>query len=104
MFIKSDSKWNSIDNKIKEKIKYDMSKKSGDFFISLEDFATYFRYMTICSLDSDYSTNNLGKLTLLKGIWIGGLTAGGSRNDLNEFSKNPQFLLKISTVILIEYI
>ncbi len=56
--------------------------------------------MTICTLDSDYSTNNLGHLTLLKGIWIGGLTAGGSRNNLNEFSKNPQYLLKICKTLL----
>ena len=36
-----------------------------------------------------------GHVEHIRGEWIPGSTAGGSRNDLESFSKNPQYLLSL---------
>lgn len=34
-------------------------------------------------------------MELIRGEWIPGVTAGGSRNDLESFARNPQYMLSI---------
>ena len=40
--------------------------------------------------------NFAGHVEVLKGEWAVGHSAGGSRNDLQMFAKNPQYLLTLS--------
>ncbi|XP_045104978.1 calpain-9-like [Portunus trituberculatus] len=35
------------------------------------------------------------KVKAIRGEWVAGSTAGGSRNDFEKFATNPQFLLKV---------
>lgn len=37
----------------------------------------------------------------IHGSWIYGLNAGGSRNNLDMFETNPQYLLKFPTGIIL---
>jgi len=38
----------------------------------------------------------VGHVELIRGEWVPGSTAGGSRNDLESFAKNPQYLLTLT--------
>lgn len=38
----------------------------------------------------------VGHVDLVRGEWIPGSTAGGSRNDLESFAKNPQYVLSLN--------
>jgi len=37
-----------------------------------------------------------GHVQCIEGIWIEGVSAGGSRNDLEMFATNPQYILTLS--------
>ena len=38
----------------------------------------------------------LGHVEVVKGEWVYGISAGGSRNNLVDFAMNPQFVLSLS--------
>ena len=38
----------------------------------------------------------VGHVQCIEGTWIEGATAGGSRNDLERFATNPQYVLTLS--------
>ncbi len=55
--------------------------------------------VTICTVgpdfDGDGEADTVGKMIVLHGGWKTGLSAGGCRNDIHSFAKNPQFLLTV---------
>jgi len=94
----NDENWNLLDEEAKRKISF-MSKADGEFWMSYRDFCKQFQEITICTIgpdfDGDGSGDHPGHVEHTKGEWIPGLSAGGSRNDLESFSKNPQYLLTL---------
>lgn len=44
-----------------------------------------------------YSYQGFPEVLSIHGSWIYGLNAGGSRNNLDMFETNPQYLLKFSS-------
>ncbi|XP_060834560.1 calpain-3-like [Rhopalosiphum padi] len=55
------------------------------------------------SLHDDYNNSQgFPEVLTINGSWIYGLNAGGSRNNLDMFETNPQYLLKFPTGIIEE--
>ncbi|XP_067932406.1 calpain-A-like [Watersipora subatra] len=94
----NDDHWNLLDEEKKKKIAF-TSKADGEFWMSFRDFCIQFQEITICTLgpdfDGDGKGDHPGHVELIRGEWTPGLTAGGSRNDLESFAKNPQYLLTL---------
>jgi calpain, invertebrate len=74
----------------------------GEFWMTLKDFLTYFDEMEICNLTADCLVEEEGDETILKwntiegeGEWVKGKSAGGCRNFIDTFVKNPQFILTL---------
>ncbi|XP_015187100.1 PREDICTED: calpain-B isoform X4 [Polistes dominula] len=74
----------------------------GEFWISLQDFKTYFTQLEICNLNPDSLTEddiNAGKkrweMSVFEGEWVRGVTAGGCRNFLETFYHNPQYRITL---------
>ncbi|XP_041366750.1 calpain-1 catalytic subunit-like [Gigantopelta aegis] len=79
--------WDSVVRKTVE----NPNKDDGEFWISLDDFMTYFSQTTICSLtpdvDSDGRADSLTYVTYIYGEWTGE-KAAGFENKL----ENPRFV------------
>lgn len=59
--------------------------------MAFDDFCKFFKHVSICTLDS-----SRGYFKMLKNVWIGNESAGGSRNNLKSFATNPQYLFYIA--------
>ncbi|KAF6041126.1 hypothetical protein EB796_000562 [Bugula neritina] len=95
----NDENWNLMDEEMKKKMSF-TSKADGEFWMSFRDFCKQFQEITICTLgpdfDGDGKGDQPGHVELIRGEWVPGSTAGGSRNDLESFAKNPQYLLTLT--------
>lgn len=75
----------------------------GEFWISYEDFLTYFDDVEICILSADSLTDDLYKkqsskwgLMTFEGNWVEGVSAGGCRNYPANFYQNPQYVMTLT--------
>ncbi|KAJ7374387.1 hypothetical protein OS493_007489 [Desmophyllum pertusum] len=89
------SEWRKLSDSDKRDMNLDF-KDDGEFWMSFEDFSTYYDKLEICHLgpdsaktEADDKCNWEGRTE--KGAWIRGSSAGGCRNFLNTFASNPQF-------------
>ncbi|GFS03956.1 calpain-9 [Elysia marginata] len=77
------------------------NKDDGEFFVSLEDFLTYFSQTTICSLtpdfDRDGSADSLNHILNVYGEWAGKMAAG-----FHKLLQNPRFCFTISEQGLVD--
>ncbi|XP_070572374.1 calpain clp-1-like [Ptychodera flava] len=97
--------WDDVSDKEKRSIGW-KDKDDGEFWMSFEDFCTHFHEITVCTVGPDFDgdgvadiVENSGSsyyLKTLKGSWIKGLNAGGSRNNLTSFATNPQFVFTLT--------
>ncbi|XP_053677985.1 calpain-A-like [Anopheles nili] len=73
-------------------------RQDGEFWMSFEDFVTYFDDISIChqcpkDLDSFQNTHFPWEMLCHTGEWKRGSTAGGS--DAKSFWKNPQYFIEL---------
>ncbi|GFO40923.1 calpain-9 [Plakobranchus ocellatus] len=77
------------------------NKDDGEFYVSLDDFMTYFSQTTICSLtpdfDCDGSSDSLNYISNVYGEWSGSFAAG-----FHKLLQNPRFCFTITQEGLIE--
>lgn len=95
----NDRNWIWVDEETKKKIQQE-SKDDGEFWISFKDFYHQFGEVTICLLGPDFDgdgvSDKIGHMEIMRGEWILGHSAGGSRNNLPKFATNDQYLLSIT--------
>ncbi|PVD31487.1 hypothetical protein C0Q70_06899 [Pomacea canaliculata] len=94
----NDVNWQWVDEATKQKIQVD-SRDDGEFWIAFRDFCHHFQEVTICLLGPDFDgdgvSDAVGHMETIIGEWVIGESAGGSRNNLEMFATNPQFLLTL---------
>ncbi|XP_060560457.1 calpain-A-like [Ruditapes philippinarum] len=95
----NDINWTWVDEETKERLGL-KSKDDGEFWMSYKDFCRHFSEVTICLMGPDFDgdgvSDQAGHFEVIRGEWILGCSAGGSRNDLQKFATNPQYLLTLT--------
>ncbi|CAF0992683.1 unnamed protein product [Brachionus calyciflorus] len=94
---KSASEWKQIAPKL-EQVLQPNKTDDGEFYMSFDDFYTFFTSMDTVHVDLDGLANDQGTnqtdlnwdLTQINGEWISGKNAGGCGNDPKTFWTNPQ--------------
>ncbi|XP_073965986.1 calpain-A-like isoform X2 [Choristoneura fumiferana] len=78
----------------------------GEFWISFKDFCTHFSRVEICNLNPDSldpeecpeGCTKKWEMSVFEGEWVRGVTAGGCRNYLESFWRNPQYTVTLKDV------
>lgn len=99
------SEWNSIPEDVKKDMGLTFAH-DGEFWMSFDDFMRNFEKMEVCNLGPDVQ-DEVFEMTGVKadknawatnshdGSWRAGSTAGGCRNNLQTFVRNPQYRIKL---------
>lgn len=94
-----DSNWQWVDVEVKAMLGL-QAKDDGEFWMSYRDFCRQFQEVTICLMGPDFDgdgvSDQVGQFAMMKGAWTKDKTAGGSRNNLELFATNPQFVLTVT--------
>ncbi|KAK3083695.1 hypothetical protein FSP39_001566 [Pinctada imbricata] len=94
-----DVNWTWVDEETKRSLGH-QAKDDGEFWMSYRDFCKQFQEVTICQygpdFDGDGIVDSIGCYACVKGSWEAGISAGGSRNNLEKFASNPQYLLSLT--------
>ncbi|XP_037782723.1 LOW QUALITY PROTEIN: calpain-A-like [Penaeus monodon] len=94
----TDSLWSGVPEEQRQKLGVN-SLSDGEFWMSYDDFCEQFEEVSVCTIgpdfDNDGTVDHVGQVKAIKGEWVSGETAGGSRNDFEKFATNPQFLLTV---------
>uniref|UniRef100_A0A7M4G313 Calpain-3 n=1 Tax=Crocodylus porosus TaxID=8502 RepID=A0A7M4G313_CROPO len=93
---KSDE-WNLIDKSEKIRLQHKIAE-DGEFWMSFEDFMSYFTKLEICNLTPDTLVSDklqTWTVSVNEGRWVRGCSAGGCRNYPDTFWTNPQYRLKL---------
>ncbi|KAK3599373.1 hypothetical protein CHS0354_036379 [Potamilus streckersoni] len=95
----NDVNWTWVDDETKLRLGME-SKDDGEFWMSYRDFCRHFFELTICLMgpdfDGDLVSDTASHIEVIKGEWIEGINAGGSRNNIELFATNPQYLLTLT--------
>lgn len=93
--------WRYIPDHAKEEIGLTFDH-DGEFWMSFRDFLKYFDRMEICNLSpdslSEEQASGLKKkwnMNTFEGEWAAGVSAGGCRNYLESFHRNPQYVMTL---------
>ncbi|XP_041985648.1 calpain-A isoform X2 [Aricia agestis] len=78
----------------------------GEFWMSFKDFAQHFDRVEICNLNPDSldpeecpeGCTKKWEMSVFEGEWVRGVTAGGCRNYLETFWRNPQYTVTLTDV------
>ncbi|CAH1105386.1 unnamed protein product [Psylliodes chrysocephalus] len=97
--------WRFISDSQKEELGLTFDS-DGEFWISYKDFMKHFSRLEICNLNPDsLSEEELQEghkkkweMSVYEGEWVRGVTAGGCRNYLDSFWRNPQYRVTLTDV------
>ncbi|CAH4037494.1 unnamed protein product [Pieris brassicae] len=75
----------------------------GEFWMAFKDFSQHFDRLEICNLNPDSldpaecpeGCTKKWEMSVFEGEWVRGVTAGGCRNYLESFWKNPQYTVTL---------
>jgi len=81
-------------------------ENDGEFWMSYRDFIKHFMRLEICNLNPDSLTEDeltasdkkRWEMSVFEGEWVRGVTAGGCRNYLQTFCRNPQYRITLTDV------
>lgn len=73
---------------------------NGEWWMTYQDFTRHYSDVTLCTIGPDFNrdgevTGDRWLLTTIKGKWIARKNAGGSRNNVGAYAKNPQYRLRL---------
>lgn len=93
--------WRFIDDETRTEIGLTFAS-DGEFWMSFADWLKHFDRVELCNLTPDSLSEEqiqAGKkrweMTVMEGEWTKGITAGGCRNNLDSFWRNPQYVVTI---------
>ncbi|XP_035215469.1 calpain-B-like [Stegodyphus dumicola] len=94
----NDSRWSEVDLHTKYQLEW-RRRDDGEFWMEYKDFCREFEEVTICTLGPDFDGDGVaeeaGMVKAIRGKWEVPKTSGGSRNNLELFARNPQYLLSV---------
>ncbi|GBP25684.1 Calpain-A [Eumeta japonica] len=78
----------------------------GEFWMAFKDFVNHFSRVEICNLNPDSldpeecpeGCTKKWEMSVFEGEWVRGVTAGGCRNYLDTFWRNPQYTITLKDV------
>ncbi|KAF2363658.1 Peptidase C2 calpain large subunit domain III [Trinorchestia longiramus] len=95
----NDPVWAGVSERQRQKLRKHEEHGDGESWISYDDFAKQFEEVSVCMIgpdfDGDGDVDRVEKTREIEGSWRAGVNAGGSRNNFDLFSTNPQILLHI---------
>ncbi|CAH8826219.1 unnamed protein product [Trichobilharzia szidati] len=93
--------WKHVKSRDKKALGY-KDKEDGEFWMSLQDFEDNFGLLEVCHLglsSLEYNEEIEGKQRMneimFTGQWCANVNAGGSMNNMESYSTNPQFSFTI---------
>ena len=93
--------WKLIPEDSKKKIGLTFDD-DGEFWMSFADFRKNYDTIEICNLGPEPLSTKLQKgekkdwyVDMFEGQWTKGITAGGCRNNIESFYRNPQYLITL---------
>ncbi|GIY60335.1 calpain-A [Caerostris darwini] len=94
----NDSRWSEVDLHTKTELEW-RRRDDGEFWMEYKDFCREFEEVTFCTLGPDFDGDGVaeeaGMVKAIRGKWEVPKTSGGSRNNLEFFARNPQYLLSV---------
>jgi len=88
--------WQFVPEGEKERIGLDFDDQDGEFYMSQMDFMGNFEYVEICNM-APVDGVKAWSVECAHGSWVKGVNAGGSRNELESFATNSQYLMTLSS-------
>ncbi|XP_075987932.1 calpain-A-like isoform X3 [Anticarsia gemmatalis] len=97
--------WRYIPDSEKEEMGLNFDD-DGEFWMSYQDFSHHFSRVEICNLNPDSldpeecpeGCTKKWEMSVFEGEWVRGVTAGGCRNYLESFWRNPQYTVTLRDV------
>ncbi|XP_049882091.1 calpain-A-like isoform X2 [Pectinophora gossypiella] len=97
--------WRFIPESEKEELGLNFDD-DGEFWMSFKDFVQHFSRVEICNLNPDSldpeecpeGCTKKWEMSVFEGEWVRGVTAGGCRNFLESFWRNPQYTVTLTDV------
>ncbi|XP_067841422.1 calpain-14-like [Heptranchias perlo] len=89
--------WHRVDPEIKQRLL--ISRNDGEFWMALQDFKAHFSNLVICSLTPDFlkdSNQQEWALSIRRGTWLKGYSAGGRMDMKDTFCMNPQYCVTLT--------
>jgi len=92
--------WDQVTDEDKKRIGY-VDKDNGEWFMTYIDFVCEYDDVTMCTIGPDFDgdgepTGDSWLSYTIKGIWTKDENAGGSLEDVNNYAKNPQYLIELT--------
>ncbi|XP_067008228.2 calpain-A [Anabrus simplex] len=95
----NDPRWELVDEETKEAMGV-TDLADGEFWMEFTDFQRNFEEVTVATLGPDFDRDGVTdipkQVKIEHGSWVEGENAGGCRNDLEKFARNPQYLLTLT--------
>lgn len=95
------AEWQFIPENSKEEMGLNFDN-DGEFWISFRDFLRFFERIEICNLspeslseEESESTKGIWNMSVFEGEWVAETSAGGCRNFLETFHRNPQYIMTL---------
>ncbi|XP_063340760.1 calpain-11-like [Pelmatolapia mariae] len=89
--------WNKVRPEVRKKC---FDRDDGEFWMQMEDFCSYFAYVSICCETPNFTDGDFKcqwKCMIYDGSWAAGKSAGGAVNH-STFATNPQYRIQVSVI------
>ncbi|XP_063340758.1 calpain-11-like [Pelmatolapia mariae] len=89
--------WDKVSPEVKKKC---FDRDDGEFWMQMEDFCSYFAYVSICCETPNFLDGDLKcqwNCMIYDGSWVAGKSAGGDVNH-STFATNPQYRIRVTVI------
>uniref|UniRef100_A0A3P8NU39 Calpain catalytic domain-containing protein n=1 Tax=Astatotilapia calliptera TaxID=8154 RepID=A0A3P8NU39_ASTCA len=89
--------WDKVSPEVKKKC---FNHDDGEFWMQMEDFCSYFAYVSICCETPNFLDGDLKcqwNCMIYDGSWVAGKSAGGNVKH-STFATNPQYRIQVTVI------